>query len=97
MWQGVSWILVVSRNHRLVKHQVHRKRQVIGLEINSVIRRPDLTRFALALKVVVDNSVRSQRHNRQQQQTEDRTQYHEFGANPMCRRNKIEVSEPDGG
>src|SRR5260370_12702664 len=37
VWQSVSWILVISRNHRLVKHQVHRKRQVSGLEINSVV------------------------------------------------------------
>src|SRR5437660_8393921 len=43
--QRISWSCLIAGNHLLVINQVHRKRKVPSLKINSVIRRPELQRF----------------------------------------------------
>src|SRR5438132_7695853 len=53
VWQRIGRKVLVSRNHLLVIDQVDRKRQVCLLKINSVIRRPELLCFTLALIVMM--------------------------------------------
>src|SRR5258708_2093091 len=78
-----------------MKDEIHRKGQIVRLVVDAIVRRPNLTSFLLAFKIIVDQRIRSQPYHGQQQHAHDRSHQIKFFAEAAARRDEKKVTQAE--